>query len=329
MVDRISRPIVVIAAIVSLVLAFLATPPGTLAVAEVRVQVAQYRTWKVGLTVHVAGEIRNTSTSRINGYVIVGVSPGRNGPSETLYDLVMVSNLAPGQTAPFHLTSNYISDPGTVRVTSATAGGYVVTGAPDAAVGIDAGPVYFDGIESDASLVTIRNGNADAVFVDGVSATFYGTDGKVRGAGRWQGSVPLEVAPGASADVWVYSGATGSSYARPGAFGHLGGGPGGGVVAWTNWFHDVGAAHFSRDIAWIAERGITSGCAAFRYCPTGTVSRAQMASFLAKALALPAATKDYFIDDEGSAHERLQPHQVLPGRSRDARPDGRVPPPRL
>jgi len=50
---------------------------------------------------------------------------------------------------------------------------------------------------------------------------------------------------------------------------------------------------------------ITGGCDAegSRYCPDSQVTRAQMASFLARALALPAPTQDYFGDDTGSPHE--------------------------
>jgi Glycosyl hydrolases family 18/S-layer homology domain len=53
----------------------------------------------------------------------------------------------------------------------------------------------------------------------------------------------------------------------------------------------------------IAEAGITSGCAPSRFCPTRSVSRGQMASFLARALDLPPATSDHFGDDTGSTHE--------------------------
>ena len=37
--------------------------------------------------------------------------------------------------------------------------------------------------------------------------------------------------------------------------------------------------------------------------PDGLVTRAQMASFLVRALDLPAASRDFFRDDEGSTHE--------------------------
>lgn len=56
----------------------------------------------------------------------------------------------------------------------------------------------------------------------------------------------------------------------------------------------------------IAAAGITKGCNAplnDRYCPDNLVTREQMAAFLARALALPAASKDWFRDDETSIFE--------------------------
>jgi hypothetical protein len=54
----------------------------------------------------------------------------------------------------------------------------------------------------------------------------------------------------------------------------------------------------------IAAAGITTGCGPARFCPAATVSRGQMASLLARALALPATTSNYFSDDNGTTHER-------------------------
>lgn len=51
--------------------------------------------------------------------------------------------------------------------------------------------------------------------------------------------------------------------------------------------------------------GVTAGCdeAGTLYCPHDEVTRAQMASFLARALDLPPPTQDYFADDDGTTHE--------------------------
>ncbi|MGH2357895.1 MAG: S-layer homology domain-containing protein, partial [Candidatus Limnocylindria bacterium] len=39
------------------------------------------------------------------------------------------------------------------------------------------------------------------------------------------------------------------------------------------------------------------------FCPAAVVTREQMASFLVRALHLPATGTDYFTDDAGSVHE--------------------------
>jgi spore germination protein YaaH len=69
------------------------------------------------------------------------------------------------------------------------------------------------------------------------------------------------------------------------------------------WFEDVLTSAFRADILAIANAGITSGCGFERFCPKSTVTREQMASFLARALRLPAATRDYFSDDASSPHQ--------------------------
>jgi len=76
-------------------------------------------------------------------------------------------------------------------------------------------------------------------------------------------------------------------------------------LAWskTSPFWDVEGSPFYADILWIAQQQITLGCGDGQYCPGASVTREQMASFLARALGLPASGTDYFDDDSGSAHE--------------------------
>ena len=69
------------------------------------------------------------------------------------------------------------------------------------------------------------------------------------------------------------------------------------------WFEDILGSPFRADILWIANEGISAGCGPELFCPRNVVTREQMASFLARALNLPAATQDYFTDDNASAHE--------------------------
>lgn len=72
-------------------------------------------------------------------------------------------------------------------------------------------------------------------------------------------------------------------------------------LAWamTSPFSDAAGSPFYDDILWIAQRAITIGCGSGMFCPTDAVTRAQMASFLVRALGLPGAGTDYFDDDAG------------------------------
>lgn len=55
----------------------------------------------------------------------------------------------------------------------------------------------------------------------------------------------------------------------------------------------------------VAAESITAGCntAGTRYCPSSAVTRAQMATFLVRALGIPATGVDAFDDDTGTVHE--------------------------
>jgi dipeptidyl aminopeptidase/acylaminoacyl peptidase len=68
-------------------------------------------------------------------------------------------------------------------------------------------------------------------------------------------------------------------------------------------FADARASIFRADIDWAFTEGVTDGCAPQAYCPDAPVTREQMASFLARALGLPATNRDFFTDDESSIHE--------------------------
>ena len=68
-------------------------------------------------------------------------------------------------------------------------------------------------------------------------------------------------------------------------------------------FDDVAGSPHEEAILVIHAAGITFGCDSNSYCPSDFVTRAQMASFIARAIPLGAAGGDYFSDDDGSAHE--------------------------
>ena len=74
---------------------------------------------------------------------------------------------------------------------------------------------------------------------------------------------------------------------------------------WDGWFSDDDGSLFEADIDWIASKGISLGCnppANTMFCPNSTVSRGQMAAFLARALDLPPGPEK-FVDDNDSIFE--------------------------
>ena len=74
----------------------------------------------------------------------------------------------------------------------------------------------------------------------------------------------------------------------------------------TKRFADTSGSVFVNAIDWIEDRSITEGCNPpenHLYCPTGKVTRGEMAVFFARAFSLPAASSDYFTDDAGRFYE--------------------------
>jgi CSLREA domain-containing protein len=68
-------------------------------------------------------------------------------------------------------------------------------------------------------------------------------------------------------------------------------------------FTDIASSPFKAEIEWLYANKITTGCATTLYCPSGSVTREQMASFLVRMFKLPATGTDFFTDDETSQHE--------------------------
>jgi len=73
--------------------------------------------------------------------------------------------------------------------------------------------------------------------------------------------------------------------------------------ATKDYFTDDAGLAAEPHINRIAEAGISGGCAAQRFCPSARTSHGTAAALLARALALPPATKDWFDDDDGVKFE--------------------------
>jgi hypothetical protein len=71
----------------------------------------------------------------------------------------------------------------------------------------------------------------------------------------------------------------------------------------VRYFTDTDGHLFEDHIDWLFMNAIAKGCATRVYCPEAVVTREQMASFLVRALGLPATSTDFFTDDESSIHE--------------------------
>jgi hypothetical protein len=71
-----------------------------------------------------------------------------------------------------------------------------------------------------------------------------------------------------------------------------------------DYFNDDNNSRHEPSINRLAAAGVTAGCATKKFCPTGLVTREQMASFVTRAADLGAgAGNDYFWDDNGRSHE--------------------------
>jgi len=125
----------------------------------------------------------------------------------------------------------------------------------------------------------------------------------------WQWVDITEVPPGTyyvRASVDPYGWFTESNESNQCAWARVRFGSSGSVVVESSGrtcINDISGSTFANDIAWAYEAGITVGCAPNLFCTSNAVTREQMASFLARSLALPPAAADHFADDAGSIHE--------------------------
>lgn len=73
--------------------------------------------------------------------------------------------------------------------------------------------------------------------------------------------------------------------------------PSGSPAATIPGFRDVlASATHARDISRLSDARITAGCASDRFCPTRGVTRAEMASFLTRAMSLPRPSTNRYRD---------------------------------
>lgn len=270
---------------------------------EVTLSVVSARVWISGGRLHVSGEIRNTSPYRVNGWALVSIKSDSTSQTQGFKADVATYVLAPGARSAF-----FASDKTTLgsdaRITLATAGGHVVEN-PGAAIGLSTyGDVFSDYTGTgDWVRIRIRNTTARPILINFAAVIFRGSDGKVSNIGKgYQG---VEIAAGGVLENAMAAPPSGKEAvsATLEIFAKYRDEVQEYVVSWQNWFQDIDGSSLKASIAWLAEQGITTGCAPFRFCPNDNVTRAQMALFLDRAFDLPPATQDYFDDDDGKTGE--------------------------
>ena len=74
-------------------------------------------------------------------------------------------------------------------------------------------------------------------------------------------------------------------------------------AASSDAFTDDGGSGHHASINALAAAGVTNGCQPGRFCPSSTVTRGELATFIMRALGLQPVSRDYFNDDNGSVHE--------------------------
>lgn len=75
------------------------------------------------------------------------------------------------------------------------------------------------------------------------------------------------------------------------------------VGSGTTCINDYSSTPYAADVAWALGAGLKAGCDPLLYCTYNVALREQLAYFIARLMALPAADEDFFDDDEGRWYE--------------------------
>jgi hypothetical protein len=75
------------------------------------------------------------------------------------------------------------------------------------------------------------------------------------------------------------------------------------VAAGSQCLNDHADTPYAADVDWALANVISGPCDGDMFCTYDPVTRAQLASFLARAMDLPSTDTDYFTDDDGTARE--------------------------
>ena len=278
-------------------IATVAAPSGTVDVVSA--------TWWIDTNndLNVAGEVRNgMSTRRHSVEVVVTVRNAAAAVVGTMTIGAYLDQLAPGTTTPFWNLMD--APPGATTVDLEAKPGTPVTAVPKGALSVTLGVPYTDSNGWRHHPGTVHNLAGFGVQYVVANMAVYNASGDVIDA-SWAYPSPHEIPAKGSApfDIVLTDWNPKAVRVAFAADGHGAVDFSNYVTSWNNYFNDIGASSFRSDIVWNAEQGITTGCGAGLFCPTATVPRDQMASFLARALDLSGTAPNAFSDDAGNPHE--------------------------
>lgn len=260
-------------------------------------------------SIAIVGEVLNNTTTRRKTVNIRVTYFSSDQPGATnmgsLTDTVALDSVARGAVGPFVIWDG-VPRPGvgafqveilsSATTTTAAGGGLDLTVEPSY---VDAGTRFYEG--------EVHNPNTFAVDAVRVILTAYNSAGDV-GEVMWDEPVGA-IAAGSSASFIVgIADDFGPNFTmdkvRFLADGFRSGQASVYVASWANYFDDLLGSSFREDIIWLAEQAITKGCSPGKFCPTANVRRDEMASFLARSLALTGTPANAFTDDDGNTHEQ-------------------------
>ena len=125
-----------------------------------------------------------------------------------------------------------------------------------------------------------------------VSQAFYKRIETLLHAGITAGCTATTYCPGATVDrgsmaIFIAKAVAGGGPNVP-ATGEVGGNPYNCAGGGTSLFDDVTPTDlYCRHVHYIAGRNVTAGCSPTTFCPAGTITRIEMAAFIAKAIVAP------------------------------------------
>ena len=273
--------------------------PGTVGIRSAQGYIAEGFVW-------VSGEVWNrTSTRRTAIEVTVTFVDEDDNPLVTETGLAFIEQLAPGGTSQFFVEAEApASPPVAAYIIDIASSGTSVVALPLGALTVTEAATTIVGDEIIYSGTVHNPMSVDLEFVD-ANVTIYNDAGGVIDV-WWayvgdDGTIPAgqtrsyEVALPQPTITPIVDHAVISQGWRVGTNDY--------ATSWNNFFNDLGSTTFRDDIAWLAEQGITTGCAKALFCPNADVARDQMASFIARATGLTGTPADAFTDDDGNTHE--------------------------